>query len=141
MNRRDFLIAAPAATLTGSITASVATLASPAGAASPVCRTVPSSPDQTPIARLFAEWERLHALSNELGIPDDELDRRTDAEIAVEKEIRRTPAVSAQDLAQKALIDVGFGVFDSSPQFWAEVCDLAGVPVSRMCGFEDGSTA
>ena len=136
MNRRDFLTAAPVATLTGFITASAAPLAS-----SESSITASSSHDQTPIARLFAEWERLHALSNEPGIPDDEQDRRTDAEIALEREIRRTPALSMQDLAQKALIAVGFGVFYSPPDFWAEICALAGVPVSRMFGFEDGTAA
>lgn len=122
MNRRAFLTVAPAATLGLHVDA----------AASAVCQTVPSLHDQTPIARLFAKWQWLNARSNEPGISDDELDRRTDAEIAIEREIRRTPAVTAQDLAKKALIDVGFGDFEVSDPFWSEVCNLAGVPVSRL---------
>lgn len=113
MQRRKFLGSIPSVALSGAGMTTAAT-------------------EDTPISRLFAEWERLHAHSCEPGISDEECSRRVDAEIAVEKELRRTPALTAQDFARKTLIYVGFGAFHPTSELWAEVCAIAGVPESRM---------
>lgn len=104
----------------------------PAAAACQVGGVALAAAEETPISRLFAEWCRLHDHSNEPGISEDECNRRVEVEVAVEKEMQRTPPLTAQDFAQKLLIEVGFGVFNPTSEFWVEVCALAGVPPSRM---------
>ncbi|WP_225028316.1 hypothetical protein [Xinfangfangia pollutisoli] len=114
MQRRDFLTTAPVLTvMPGTLLAFAAS-------------------EETPISRLFAEWCRLHDHSNEPGISEDECNRRVDVEVAVEKEMQRLPPLTAQDFARKLLIEVGFGVFNPTREFWGEVCALAGVPPARM---------
>lgn len=112
MNRRAFLAAAPSALA--------------------VCQAASASAITTPIARLFEEWERKCAFANEANATESEFQQRLAAVRVLESEIQRTPVASVQDLAHKALVDTSFGNIDHSPEFWAEVCAIAGVPASRI---------
>lgn len=113
MMRRTFMAATPAAMIAGAST--------PARALA-----------ETPVAHLFGEWQRLHDQAKDRGLPEEQRNSLVVAELEIEERLKRTPAITMQDLARKALVDMGFGAFGASDWLGAELCSLAGVSSSRM---------
>ena len=101
----------------------------PAIAALPVVAAVPALADtETPVMRLFREWEKHRAYINSpegLALPQPEFDTALDICHDLEVRMVNTPAQCAQDFIAKFVSWTGEGDFEAPnpndfPSFWAE---------------------
>lgn len=113
MNRRRILKGLPAAIAVG---------------ASPAAALGIGVPAETPVAKLFREWQvvtKQSAEASERLAPEAEVDAIVNLQTKIEDKIAATPAQTVLDFAMKVYARSTGGVvplptLDEMPEFWAE---------------------
>ncbi|KAA9006651.1 hypothetical protein [Histidinibacterium aquaticum] len=85
---------------------------------------------ETPIQKLFAKWKQEQAHAKDPAISDADCEAATARAVAIEKDILRTPSITAADLAAKLVAYSDYGAFavsdQTTPELWAEARHLLG---------------
>lgn len=109
-----------------------AAFATPLALAATIPAVAKAQPQETPVLRLFREWQAVSDRLDALGVntPDEMLDEGLDELNALELKLRATPSVSAADFAAKVVAFSFWGgamlTAADAPEIWAEARELLG---------------
>ncbi|WP_420023243.1 hypothetical protein ACN9JG_00050 [Cereibacter azotoformans] len=105
-----------------------AVLASPLALAAVPAAIAQAQPHETPVLRLFREWEAMHARND--ALPGDVPDAMLDELLSLEQELRSTPSEGVADFAAKVVAFTFWGGAtlseDYAPEIWEEARALLG---------------
>lgn len=94
---------------------------------------------ESPIVRLFREWEALMDLANRRGLTDEEGDALDQQRGPIQAALLAEPATDLRDLAIKVLVDSGEGTFGLQNMLTLECATLAGRDFAKLprCLFKE----
>ena len=110
ITRRSLLTALPAIGMAGSM----------------ACATTVSAEPQTPIMRLFREWDGHRVVANEIDAPEAEGEAASDRCSQIKAAMMIPPSTCMADFAAKLITDSSDGIFETGEALLVEARMMVG---------------